>query len=78
MHLASPSAAQAGAFGVSPASHDERAGGLIKPDSAIAALFGFTRLLVKPMFGAGFILYFSAALAWFRIVAYERSVSLSG
>jgi multidrug transporter EmrE-like cation transporter len=48
----------------------DRAGGF-KPDSVMAVLYGFARLLAEPLFAAGFTLYFVAALVWFRVVAYE-------
>lgn len=48
----------------------DRAGGF-KPESAIAVVYGFIRLLLEPLFSAGFILYFLAALVWFRVVGYE-------
>jgi multidrug transporter EmrE-like cation transporter len=48
----------------------DRAGGF-SPDGAVAALLGFIRLLAEPFFAGGFILYFLAALVWFRVVAYE-------
>jgi multidrug transporter EmrE-like cation transporter len=48
----------------------DRAGGF-KPDGALAVLYGFVRLLVEPVFAVGFILYFVAALVWFRVIANE-------
>jgi len=47
-----------------------QAGGF-KPDGVVAVVSGFARLLLEPLFGAGFILYFLAALVWFRVVSSE-------
>jgi multidrug transporter EmrE-like cation transporter len=47
-----------------------QAGGF-RPDGAVAVVFGFARLLLEPFFAAGFILYFLAALVWFRVVSSE-------
>jgi multidrug transporter EmrE-like cation transporter len=47
-----------------------QAGGF-KPDGVVAVVSGFARLLLEPLFAAGFILYFLAALVWFRVVSSE-------
>jgi multidrug transporter EmrE-like cation transporter len=47
-----------------------QAGGF-RPDGAVAVVFGFARLLLEPFFAAGFVLYFLAALVWFRVVSSE-------
>jgi multidrug transporter EmrE-like cation transporter len=47
-----------------------QAGGF-RPDGAVAVVFGFARLLSEPFFTAGFVLYFLAALVWFRVVSSE-------
>ena len=39
--------------------------------SLIAAIVAFAKLLCEPLFAAGFVLYFVAALVWFRVIAYE-------
>jgi multidrug transporter EmrE-like cation transporter len=48
----------------------DQAGGF-KPDGPVAVVYGFGRLLLEPLFAVGFILYFLAALVWFRVVGYE-------
>jgi multidrug transporter EmrE-like cation transporter len=48
----------------------DRAGGF-SPNGLAAVFYEFTRLLAEPLFAAGFILYFLAALVWFRVVGYE-------
>lgn len=45
-----------------------RAGGF-KPASIIDVGWSFIRLLLDPVFLIGFILYFVAALVWFRTIA---------
>jgi multidrug transporter EmrE-like cation transporter len=46
-------------------------GGGFKPDGAVAVVYAFARLLLQPLFAVGFIMYFLAALVWFRVVGYE-------
>ena len=48
----------------------DRAGGF-RPDGPIAGVLAFAKLLSEPLFAAGFILYFLAALVWFRVIGYE-------
>jgi multidrug transporter EmrE-like cation transporter len=48
----------------------DRAGGF-KPTGVVTVFYGFVQLLTEPLFATGFILYFLAALVWFRVVAYE-------
>jgi multidrug transporter EmrE-like cation transporter len=48
----------------------EKAGGFA-PDSALAVATGFAKLLLQPLFTAGFFLYFLAGLVWFRVIASE-------
>jgi small multidrug resistance pump len=45
--------------------------GGFKPDGTVAVVYGFGRLLLEPLFAVGFVLYFLAALVWFRVVGYE-------
>lgn len=61
----------------------DRAGGFA-PAGLADIPFAFLRLLLSPAFTAGFLLYFAAALIWFRVVAmaplsvaYPLLVSLS-
>jgi len=48
----------------------DRAGGF-RPDHLIGAVAEFAKLLCEPLFAGGFVLYFVAALIWFRVMAYE-------
>jgi multidrug transporter EmrE-like cation transporter len=48
----------------------DRAGGF-KPHSLLAAVFEFTKLLMEPLFAAGFVVLFLSALVWFRVITYE-------
>ncbi|MCM8738594.1 hypothetical protein M5E06_31250 [Azospirillum sp. A1-3] len=48
----------------------ERGGGF-HPTSMQAVLLDFATLLIQPLFAIGFVTYFAAALAWFRVVASE-------
>lgn len=46
----------------------ERAGGF-RPRSIVEVGWGFISLLFEPVFFIGFVLYFVAALVWFRTIA---------
>jgi multidrug transporter EmrE-like cation transporter len=46
-------------------------GGGFRPDGPIGAIAEFAKLLGEPLFAGGFVLYFVAALIWFRVMAYE-------
>src|SRR3954453_2277475 len=46
----------------------ERFGGF-SPGSISDAVWQFVNLLLQPVFFAGFVLYFVAALVWFRTIA---------
>ena len=48
----------------------DRAGGF-RLEGVIAAGYEFVRLLLDPLFAAGFALYFFAALVWFRVIGGE-------
>jgi multidrug transporter EmrE-like cation transporter len=46
-------------------------GGGFAPQSVVAVVIAFVRLLTQPLFVAGFVLYFLASLVWFRVLASE-------
>lgn len=48
----------------------DRAGGF-SPAGVVEVVTGFVNLLLQPVFSLGFVIYFLAALIWFRIVDTE-------
>ncbi|MGH7178218.1 MAG: SMR family transporter [Tepidisphaeraceae bacterium] len=46
-------------------------GGGFAPESALAVVLAFLRLLTQPLFLCGFVLYFLASLVWMRVIASE-------
>ena len=47
------------------------AAGGFQPTSLMDTAYRFALLLIEPKFAVGFVLYFIAALVWFRVIASE-------